>query len=96
MNMMAFQQDKEVLSKEFLQSLNNGLEVIRFEVSYPQVEGMVRIMFTMWVMLTIASRCHTTGYTKASIDDLSGVQDFIYGLGCSQLHAFFELEGVHR
>lgn len=92
MNMIPLKQDKVILSTGFLTRLNQGLEVIRFDVRYPEVQGLAQVMFTMFVMCTIGSTGYDTGYTKSFIDRDYESQDFLYALGYCQLDAFFKLE----
>jgi hypothetical protein len=82
----------EILSKPFLAQLDKGLQVLRFEVSYPEIEGFTRVVFALFAMLAICSTCHRTGYTKAVVDPLDPIEDFKYSLGASQLYGFFELQ----
>jgi len=94
MNMVPFKQDKVILSTRFLAALDQGLEVIRLDVRYPEVQGLAQVMFTMFIMCTIGSTGYDTGYTKSFIDRDDQGQDFLYALGYCQLDAFFKLEHV--
>jgi len=92
MDVVILKEHKVLLSTDFLARLDKGLEVIRFDVRYPEVQRLAQIMFTVWVMLTIGSTGDDTRYTKGLIDGDNETQDFVYSLGYCQLYAFFELK----
>lgn len=90
--MVPFKQDKEILSTGFLTRLNEGIEVLRLDIRYPEVQRIPRIVFTIWVMLTIGSTRDYAIDSKGIVDRDNETQDFIDSLGYSQLYAYFELE----
>ena len=82
----------EPLSQTLLARLNEGVTLVRFEVAYPEVQRLARVMFTLFAMHTIGAGCDYARYLEAPIDRLNPVEDFVYSLGYCQLYAFFELK----
>lgn len=86
------QNNIEIFSKDFLTRLDNGLEVLRLDIRYPEVQSLIRVMFTLFHMLAIATAGHNARYIESKVGKVDPIEDFIYSLGYSQLYAWFELE----
>ena len=86
----------EPLSKNFLTRLNDGVTIMRFEVAYPDVQGNLRTLCTLWAMATIGAGRDFTQYLNAPIGQVAPLEDFVYSLGYCQLYAFFELTATPR
>lgn len=95
MKMTGLDHHIEILTKGALQSLNNGVQFVSLEVEYAKVQRSIRVMFTVYLMLTIASARHHTGFIDTGKCQDPSLEQFIHCLGYCQLDAFFELQ-LHR
>lgn len=92
MKMIRLQDHIVPLNQTLLAKLDEGVTLLRFEIAYPEVQRLARIMFTLFAMHTIGASRDYARYIELPEDGLNPTEDFIYLLGYCQLYAYFELK----
>lgn len=81
----------EVITQGVLNSLNDGVHLMKIEVDCSKVNSLVSVVLAMLYMNTFASTRNNARFVNGKIGEVNSLEDFIHYLGYSQLYAFLEL-----